>query len=64
MKALIDAELARVQVPDDRIRHAPSELEAVKLALEWSEPGDLLLLLLHAQRDEVLELLKGEGAPA
>ncbi len=64
MRALIDAELARFDVPDDAIAHAPTELDAVNLALDWAEPGDLLLLLLHAQRDEVLELLKSQGAPA
>ena len=58
MVALIDAELRRVGVPQDRIAHAPSELEAAQFALRWSQPGDLLLLLLHAQRNEVLEMLQ------
>ncbi len=57
MVALIDSELARVGVPEARIDHARSELEAVEKALAWAQPGDLLLLLLHAQREEVLELL-------
>jgi len=48
-------------VPADRIGQAPRELAAVERALAWSKPGDLLflflLLLLHAQREEVLQLL-------
>ena len=62
MVALIDSELQRAGVPSDRIDHAPSELDAVRQALAWSQPGDLLLLLLHAQRTEVLELLQWQTA--
>jgi len=57
MIALIDSELARVGAPAERIEHAGSELEAAERALAWAQPGDLLLLLLHAQRAEVLALL-------
>ena len=57
MTALIETELTRAGVSQDHIAHAPSELSAVEQALAWSLPGDLLLLLLHAQRAEVLELL-------
>ncbi len=56
--ALIDAELTRLCVPAERIAHADSELAAAQLALDWAQPGDLLLLLLHAQREEVLALLE------
>lgn len=62
MVALIDAELARAGVPPERIAHADSELEAAEHALAWAEPGDLLLLLLHAQRGEVLSLLQSRAA--
>ncbi len=54
MTALIQAELERAGVDPARIEHASSELAAAKRALAWSEPGDLLLLLLHAQRGAVL----------
>ena len=57
MVALIDNELARAGVPADRITHAATELDAVRQALAWSRPGDLLLLLLHAQRGESLAYL-------
>jgi hypothetical protein len=32
-------------------------MQAVRDALEWSRPGDLLLLPLHTHRDEVLAFL-------
>ena len=57
MTALIESELLRAGAPADRIEHAASELEAAERALAWARPGDLLLLLLHAQRAEILELL-------
>ncbi len=57
MTALIESELLRAGAPADRIEHAASELEAAERALAWARPGDLLLLLLHAQRAEVLDLL-------
>lgn len=41
------------------IERAPSELAAARAALEWARAGDLLLLLCHAQRDAVLELVAG-----
>lgn len=54
VRALIEAELARVGAPADRIVHAPSERAAVHALLDWAEPGDLLLLPIHAERESVL----------
>ncbi len=55
--ALIHQELTRVGAPEDAIGHAGSELEAIHEALAWAKPGDLLLLLVHAERKAVLELM-------
>jgi UDP-N-acetylmuramyl tripeptide synthase len=55
--ALIESELRAVGVPSDRFVHCASELEAVDWARAWSRPGDLLVLLAHDSRDEVLSLL-------
>jgi UDP-N-acetylmuramyl tripeptide synthase len=55
---LVD-ELERLGAPRASIERAPSEYEAVESALAWAEPGDLLLFLLHAERERVLALLKG-----
>lgn len=55
--ALIESELRAVGFPESRFVHCASELEAVEWALAWARPGDLLLLLAHDKRDEVLERL-------
>ncbi len=36
---------------------APDDMTAVRAALRWARTGDLLLLTVHDQRDEVLSLL-------
>lgn len=64
MVALIDRELERLGVPAAQIDHAPSELAAVKQALDWAAAGDLVLLLLHAQRDAVLAYLEERASAA
>jgi cyanophycin synthetase len=40
------------------IGQAGSEIEAARQALAWAEPGDLLLLLSHADRSAVLALIE------
>jgi cyanophycin synthetase len=55
---LIEDELLRLGADPGSIQQAPSELEAIHLALQWAEPGDLLVLTVHGQRGEVLELLE------
>jgi len=65
--ALIESELRALGVPGDRFVHCAGELEAVDWALAWARPGDLLLLLAHERRDEVLERLEkleSESGPA
>jgi cyanophycin synthetase len=54
---LLADELVRLGAPASAIVRVPSELDAVRESLSWAEPGDLLLLLLHAQRDAALSLL-------
>lgn len=54
MPAEIEAELRAAGMPEGAFEHAPSELAAVEQAFAWARPGDLLLLLAHDARDEVL----------
>ncbi|MCP4093378.1 MAG: Mur ligase [Planctomycetes bacterium] len=49
--------LLEAGAPEEAIDIAADEMEAAKQALAWAQPGDLLLLLTLAQRDEVLQLL-------
>ncbi len=51
-------ELAKLGAPGERIVRAGSEMEALRLALQWSEPGDLLLLSIQAERAAVIERLR------
>ncbi len=56
--ALLADELARLGAPADAVTRAPDELEAVREALTWARPGDLLLFLVHTRRDAVFQLLE------
>lgn len=56
--ALIRKYLAEMNYPSDQTSEASSELDAVKMALKWARPGDLLVLLVYAQRNETLSLIE------
>ena len=58
LPAVIDAELRRLGAPDEAIALAGDEIEATRIALEWSQPGDMLVLLIHEDRSPVMELLE------
>jgi UDP-N-acetylmuramyl tripeptide synthase len=55
--ALLREELGHLGAPPDAVSLADSETEAVRDALAWAQPGDLLVLLSHAARARTLELL-------
>ncbi|HYX25162.1 MAG TPA: Mur ligase, partial [Thermoanaerobaculia bacterium] len=55
--AVLRDELLRLGMAPERITIAETELEGIRDALAWARPGDLLVLLTHTQRDEVLALL-------
>lgn len=56
--AVMDAEFRRLGMPPGEIDPAADEIEGIRKALAWARPGDLLLLLVHSQRDEVLALIR------
>ncbi len=50
-----------------RISIVENELDAVHAAIDWAQPGDLLMLLIHEDRDNVstyLQTLSGDAALA
>ena len=55
--AVLRDELLRLGAAPESVTIASSELEGIREALTWSKPGDLLVLLAHTQRDDVLALL-------
>ncbi|HYO12357.1 MAG TPA: Mur ligase family protein [Thermoanaerobaculia bacterium] len=61
--AILEDELSRLGAPLESLGRADSELEGVRQALAWALPGDLLVLLVHTQREAVMGALlqeKGE----
>jgi cyanophycin synthetase len=63
---LIHAALRRAGLPESALPVRMSEVEAVRCALEWAQPGDVLALPVHsaAARDAVLALLSATAPPA
>jgi cyanophycin synthetase len=57
---IIRAELKRLGFPDSALPLVHSEVEAVRYALEWARPGDVLALPVHsvAARAAVVAMLK------
>jgi len=49
--------LVEAGYPRGAITTAPTELDAVRAALGWAEPGDLLVLGIHQDRRGVMALL-------
>jgi len=60
---LLHAALRRSGLPESALPVRLSEVEAVRCALEWAQPGDVLALPVHsaAARTAVLELLQSEN---
>ena len=56
--AILEDELRRLGIPPERIERAGSELEGVQKALAEARPGDLVVLLVHTQREEVLGVIR------
>jgi UDP-N-acetylmuramyl tripeptide synthase len=62
--ALIAGELRRAGLPEEAVSTPGTEIPAVREALGWARPGDLLILTLHQERrrvEELLETLRREG---
>jgi cyanophycin synthetase len=55
--ALIVGELRRLGLPAEAISTAPDDMGALRLALRWGRPGDLLLVTIHVDQGPALELL-------
>jgi cyanophycin synthetase len=60
---ILSAELLRLGLPESAVALRMSEFDAARCALDWAQPGDVLVLLVHslAARSAVLELLQEPG---
>lgn len=56
--AMITRELLASGAPGERIVQAGDELDAVQVALDWLEPGDVLVLLVHGAREKARSLVE------
>jgi cyanophycin synthetase len=57
LSAAIITTLRELGVEESQIVSAPDDIAAVRHALRWAQPGDLLLLGVHDKRDTILTLL-------
>ncbi len=57
LPALFLHELARLGVGPAAVEVAPAELDAIRRALAWSRPGDVLVCPVHVEKQAVLSLL-------
>jgi UDP-N-acetylmuramyl tripeptide synthase len=58
---LQEPELRTLGAPASMIEHVENEAEAARTALAWAQEGDLLILLVHEKREEVLRVLEEAG---
>ena len=56
--AMIERELHAAGARDGTLSRHDSELDAVRAALAWAEPGDVLLLTVHTDRDAVIAMME------
>ncbi|MEM1043936.1 MAG: Mur ligase family protein, partial [Bacteroidota bacterium] len=62
--ALLDDELHRLGAPSEHVTHVSDPIAGVRAALDWMQPGDLLLLFVLSQRDEAFAVLREAQAHA
>lgn len=56
--ALIRQYLTEMNYSKERVLDAASEFDSVVTAFDWAQPGDMLVLLVYADRDETLALIQ------
>jgi cyanophycin synthetase len=59
---ILAEEFVELGLPREAIEYGASEVDAVVKALDWTRPGDLVILTVHSSRAAVLELLATRGA--
>ncbi|MBK9756674.1 MAG: Mur ligase [Nannocystis sp.] len=62
--ALLRDELIRLGHPASALTTASDEVDLLRRGLAWAEPGDLVAILVHVERDEIQAELRRLGAIA
>ncbi|MEK7316630.1 MAG: Mur ligase family protein [Candidatus Eisenbacteria bacterium] len=57
--AILEGEFRALGAAEGVVSRHEGELDAVRAAIDWSRPGDLILLTVHEHRDSVIQLLEG-----
>jgi cyanophycin synthetase len=60
--AILEAEFRALGAGEGVLSRHDREIDAVRAAIDWARPGDLILLTIHEHRREVMEILDGLGA--
>jgi cyanophycin synthetase len=60
--AIIRDELRRIGARDDQVRHFETESESFAAALDWAEPGDLVVILDLGRDSDIHATLKAKSA--
>jgi hypothetical protein len=61
---MLERELRSAGAPAAALSRHDDELAAVRAALEWARPGDVVVLTVHAERDAVIELVERKAVAA
>jgi cyanophycin synthetase len=59
---IIRDELMRAGASEDQVEHNEEEIESFRSALDWAEPGDLIIMIALASRQAIHDLLDELGA--
>lgn len=62
VQSLLEKKFLNLGQPQDTLHKTETELEAVKHAIQWAQPNDLLLLFVQASFTETVTLLEQAGA--
>jgi cyanophycin synthetase len=62
LRRVLREELLRLGTRPEMLEDAETEPDAARAALAWARPGDLVVLLVHEARQDVLALLAEAGA--
>lgn len=60
--AIVDEYLRNKSIPSEKIQHAANPLAGAKIAMDFAQPGDVVLLFVLADREQVHEYLTHKTA--